>query len=136
RGLDGFPLQFLQAALVAGIDTGLTARALERALLVAADEHRNVVMQALSTAFRSEQRITDEVVLASGSLRRAAADQEPIGTVAVGPASLGVIVRFTPAEGAIQAGYRAAPYACALLGFTDREYGTDFGPCSPAPDVR
>lgn len=136
RALDGFPLMFLQAALVAGIGTGLTARALEGALLAAADEHRNMVMHALSTAFRSEKTTTDNVVLAAGSLRRSAPDEAAIGTVSVGPASLGVIVRFTPAERTMEPGCRAAPYACALLDYADREYGTDFGSCSPAPEVR
>ena len=135
RALDGFPLQFLQAALVAGMDTGLTARGLEQGLLTAADERRNMVMHAISTAFRSEQTITDNVVLDSRSLRRAEPGATPLASVEVGPASLGVIVRFKPAEATMVPGYRAAPFACALLDFADREYGTDFGPCTSAPMV-
>lgn len=136
RALDGFPLMFLQAALVAGIDTGLTARGLEASLLAAADHRRNLVMHAPSGAFRSEQTVTDDVVLVSRSFRRAGDEQAPIGVVAVGAAALGVLVKFTPEETTMSAGQRAAPYACALLEFADREYGTDFGPCSPAPDAR
>ncbi len=136
RALDDFPLSFLQAALVAGVDPGLTATGLEEALLSAADERRNMVMHALSTAFRSEQTFTDRVVLDTLSLRRAAHDQEPIGTVQVGPATMGVIVRFTPAATTLALGQRAAPYACALLDFADAEYGTDFGYCVPAPEPR
>jgi len=136
RALEGFPLEFLQATLVAGINTGLTATGLEDALRSAADERRNMVMHALSTALRPEQTIADDVVLDRRSLRRAAPDQAPIGTVQVGPATLGVIVRFTPAETTMATGSRAAPYACALLDFADAEYGTDFGSCSPAPELR
>lgn len=135
RALDGFPLQFLQAALAAGMDTGLTARGLEQGLLTAADERRNMVMHAISTAFRSEQTITDDVVLDGRTLRRTQPGVDPEARVEVGPAALGVIVRFTPAESTMALGDRAAPYACALLDFTDREYGTDFGHCMSAPAV-
>jgi len=135
RALDGYPLQFLQAALAAGVETGLTAPGLEEGLLTAADQRRNMVMHALTTAFRPEQTITDSVVGDGRSLRRAERGATAIGTVEVGPASLGVLVRFTPAESTMAIGNRAAPYASALLGFADSEYGTDFGHCSPAPEV-
>lgn len=67
---------------------------------------------------------------------RFAAGLATIGTVEIGPAAMGVIARFRPATGAIRIGERAAQYASALLDFADREYGTDFGPCLPAPDPR
>jgi len=133
RALDGFPLQFLQASLAAGIDTGLTACGLEQSLLAAADERRNMVMHAISTAFRSEQTVTADVVFDGRSFRRAEPGSTPIGKVEVGPAALGVIARFSPAPSTMAPGDRGAPYACALLDFADREYGTDFGSCSPAP---
>ena len=135
RALDGFPLQFLQAALAAGVDTGLTVAGLEQGLLMAADEQRHLVMHAISTAFRSESTSTDSVVLDGRSFRRAGPGGSPAGTVEVGPAALGVIVKFKPAPSTMSPGHRAAPYACALLDFVDREYGTDFGHCTSAPVV-
>lgn len=136
RALPGFPLQFLQAALAAGIDSGLTAQGLEKGLVTAADQRRNVVLHALSTAFGTEETCTDNVVIDGRSLRRAEPGETPIATIEIGPAALGAIVRFKPAETTLAPGHRAAPYACALLDFTDREYGTDFGRCSPAPALR
>ncbi|MGI8722204.1 MAG: hypothetical protein ACR2JG_08235, partial [Geodermatophilaceae bacterium] len=136
RALDGFPLQFLQAALVAGIDTGLTASGLETGLLAAADERRNMVMHSLSSTSRPEQECTENVVLRDGSLRRARRVESPIGTIELGPAAIGAMVRFKPDGATMTVGDRAAPYACAMLAFADREYGTTFGACSPAPDRR
>ncbi|MDQ4038334.1 MAG: hypothetical protein M3313_08300 [Actinomycetota bacterium] len=135
RALIGFPLQFLQAAVVAGLDTGFTARGLEHGLLSAADERRNMVLHAVSTAFRADSTITDHVVLDGQSLRRAEPDADPDGMVEVGPAALGVIVRFKPAASTMAPGQRAAAYACAALDFADREYGTGFGHCTPAPEI-
>lgn len=136
RALPGFPLQFLQAALVAGLDVGVGADDLERTLLAAADQRRNLVLHSLSTAYRAEQTSTIEVVVDGRSLSPVGPDQAAIGTVEIGPAAMGVIARFRPATGAIRIGERAAQYASALLDFADREYGTDFGPCLPAPDPR
>ncbi len=135
RALPGFPLQFLQAALAAGLDTGLTAKGLEEAMLVAADARRHLVMHALSPAYQPSASSAEEVVLDGSDLRRAAPGETPVGTVELGPAAVGVIVRFKPAEGTMASGDRAAPWACALLDFADREYGTRFGRCTPAPDA-
>jgi len=135
RALDRFPLQFLQAALVAGIDTGLTARRLEEGLLAAAEERRNMVMHALTAELRPEDTVTESVVREGRHLRRAAEGQSPTGTVEIGPASLGAMVRYRPADSTMSIGDRAAPLACALLEFSDREYGTGFGACTAAPDL-
>lgn len=61
-------------------------------------------------------------------------DADPDGTIEVGPVAPGVIVRFKPADSTMTPGQRAE-YACALLDFADREYGTDFGHCTLAPQV-
>ena len=136
RALDGFPLQFLQAALAAGIDTGLRASGLEQGLLAAADERRNMVMHSLGATARPKAQRTEDVVLQGGSLRRAFPGELPIGTVEFGPAAVGAMVRFQPADATMTVGERAAPHACAMLAFADREYATGFGSCLPAPAVR
>ncbi len=136
RALDGFPLQFLQAALVAGIDTGLTAHGVEAGLLAAADQRRNMVMHSLNSATCPKAECTDCVVLDDGQLRRAARDESPLASLEFGPAAVGAMVRFKPADRTMTVGERAASYACAMLAFADREYGTAFGRCSPAPDRR
>lgn len=135
RALDGFPLQFLQAVLAAGLDTGLSAAGLEEGLLTAADQRRNMVMHAFNAAAGPEEACSEDVVMDGGSLRRTISGESPIGRIEVGPAALGAMVRFKPAEAAMAFGDRAAPYACAMLAFADREYETAFGSCTPAPDV-
>lgn len=57
-----------------------------------------------------------------------------IGTVERGPANLGALIRFTPAE--MTPGIRMAPYAVAMFALADRLWGTEVGPVAAAPDAR
>jgi len=57
-----------------------------------------------------------------------------VGTVEHGPANLGSLIRFTPAE--MTPGMRIAPYAVAMFALADQLWGTGIGALQPAPDVR
>lgn len=81
-----------------------------------------MVMHAVTADLRPEETVTDSVVREGRSLRRAAEGHTSTGTVEIGPATLGAMVRCRPADSTIAIGDRAAPQACALLEFTDREY--------------
>ena len=134
RGLPDLPIALAQAAIARDIDIGVTAADLESLLLGAADATRSGAAYAVTSALRSTE--TEEVAVTGGpdGLTEASDDGAVVGSVELGPASMGSLVRFQPAEPA--PGLRLAPYAVAAFRYADQRWGTGFGPLEIAPDVR
>jgi hypothetical protein len=68
--------------------------------------------------------------------RRFARTAEESGNLlAIGETPTGFFAKVDPCA-ALRPGERLAPLNAALYAFLDEEYGTGFGPVSPAPAVR
>jgi hypothetical protein len=123
---------FLQAALVAGMDTGLSAADVE-GLVPAMDMARvgRVVAFGEGTA-----EVPEESYPVSWDGQSFARTEEETGNLfQVGTTPSGLFARVEPCT-AVVPGRRLAPVNAALLAFLDASYGTSFGPMEPAPDVR
>jgi hypothetical protein len=122
----------LQAALVAGVDTGLSAADVE-GLVPAMDMARvgRVVAFGEGTA-----EVPEESYPVSWDGQSFARTEEETGNLfQVGTTPSGLFARVEPCT-AVVPGRRLAPVNAALLAFLDASYGTSFGPMEPAPDVR
>jgi hypothetical protein len=134
RGLPDLPIALAQAAVARDVDLGITAADLERLLVGAADLTRSGAAYAVTGALRSTE--TEKVAVAGGTdgLTEVSGDGAVVGSVELGPATMGSLVRFQPAQPA--PGLRLAPYAVAAFRFADDRWGTDFGLLEIAPNVR
>ncbi len=123
---------FLQAALVAGVDTGLTPDDLE-ALVPALDAERVGKVVAFAEGTTGPP---DETTRSPGTAPPSRAADEQAGSLFhVGATPSGLFAKVDPCA-AVVPGRRLAPVNAALLHFLDATYGTSFGPVEPAPDVR
>jgi hypothetical protein len=123
---------FLQAALLAGVDTGLTAADVE-GLVPGMDAARVGKVVAFGEGTHEQH---DETYPVSWDGRSFARAEEETGNVfSVGPTPSGLFARVEPCS-AVVTGQRLAPVNAALLALLDATYGTSFGPMQPAPDVR
>ncbi len=134
KSVPDLPLDLLQMATIRGIDIGISAGELEELLLPAADAHRYGSAYRVITAPGPAETECVNVTGGPDGLRVAENGDLVIGTVERGPANLGALIRFTPAE--MTPGTRMAPYAVAMFALADRLWGTGVGPVEPAPDVR
>ena len=121
RGLPGLPLFLAQMAAASGLDLGVSAAELEALIVAAADSSRYGVAQTVSETI--ESTATETVAVTGGSDRMTAAgDGEPvIGTVELGPANWGSLVRFQPA--AMEPGERLADHRRRRPGLRRRAMG-------------
>src|SRR5665647_3333281 len=134
KSVPALPLDLVQMATIRGIDLGVTAEQLELLLVPAADAQRyGSAYNVLPAPGPSE---TERLEVAGGpdGLRVAGSGDLVIGTMEHGPANLGSLIRFTPAE--MTPGMRMAPYAVAMFALADRLWGTGLGPVEAAPEVR
>jgi hypothetical protein len=123
---------FLQAALVAGRDPGLTAADVE-GLVPAMDAAR--VGKVIAFGERTTE-VPQESYPVTWDGRAFARTEEETGNLfQVGSAPSGLFARVDPCT-AVVPGQRLAPVNAALLRLLDASYGTTFGPMEPAPDVR
>jgi hypothetical protein len=123
---------FLQAALVAAADTGLTAPDVE-SLLPAMDAARVGKVVAFGEGIPLSGEESYPVAWDGRSFTRAATDTG--NEFHIGPTPSGFFARVLPCA-AVVPGQRLAPVTAALLRLLDAAYGTSFGPMEPAPDVR
>ena len=124
---------FLQAALVAGTDPGLTAADVE-GLVPAMDMPTASARSSRSP--RARRRRPEESYPVTWDGRSFARAEEETGNLfQIGSASSGLFARVEPCT-AVVPGRRLAPVNAALLRLLDASYGTSFGPMEPAPDVR
>jgi hypothetical protein len=123
---------FLHAALVAGVDTGLTAAGVE-GLVPAMDAARVGKVVAFGEGVPDAPDESHPV--AWDGQRFARSDSDTGNLFSIGPTASGFFARVEPCT-AVAPGRRLAPVNAALLAYLDAAYGTSFGPMEPAPDVR
>jgi len=123
---------FLQAALVAGIETGLRATDIE-GLVPAMDSAR--VGKVVAFAEGAHEPAEESYPVSWDGRSFARTEHETGNLFSVGPTPSGLFARVDPCA-ALVAGQRLAPVNAALLALLDASYGTSFGPMEPAPDVR
>ncbi len=123
---------FLQAALVAGVDTGLTAADVE-GLVAEMDAHRTGKVVCVGEGPTVDHEDTYPLAWNGTSFSRAG--EETGNVFSIGPTPSGLFAKVDPCT-ALVPGQRLAPVNAALLAYVDATYGTSFGPVEPAPDVR
>jgi hypothetical protein len=136
RALLDLPIDLLQINLVDGRDIGISASALEKLLVSAADDNRGGDAMGVSGAVRLTETHSIAVAFHDGAFHAVSLDAPAWGTVSAGPNAVGAFVRLQPGADALAPGDRMAPYAIAALAFADAAFGTDFGQLQAAPDVR
>ena len=134
KSVPALPLDLVQMATIRGIDMGVTAEQLELLLVPAADAQRYGSAYYVVPAPGPSETESLDVAAGPDGLRVAGSGDLVIGTVEHGPANLGSLIRFTPAE--MTPGMRMAPYAVAMFALADLLWGTRLGPVEAAPDVR
>ncbi|HSK28047.1 MAG TPA: ATP-grasp domain-containing protein [Jiangellales bacterium] len=131
------PLRLIQAALVSGVDLGVSAGDLEAALLPAVDAHRSAALHAVSRSVRPDGTVAAVLAVDDrGGVRVAEDGEEPAGRLELGPGPVGGLVRLRPGEAMVTTGRSVAPAAVAALAVADRLWGTGFGRLEPAREVR
>jgi hypothetical protein len=123
---------FLQAALVAGVDTGLTARDVE-ALVAEMDLHRTGKVVCVGEGSTVEGDDSYPVGWDGTSFARAEAETGNVFSIGSTPS--GLFAKVDPCT-AIVPGQRLAPVNAALVAYVAAAYGVGFGALQPAPDVR
>ena len=123
---------FLQANLVAGVDTGLTVADVE-SLVPLMDAARTGKVVAVAEGPKVGGDFSYPVSYDGASFSRA--DRETGNTLIVADTPSGFFAKVDPCV-ALVPGERLARVNVALLAFVDREFGSDFGPLEPAPDLR
>jgi hypothetical protein len=123
---------FLQAALVAGHDTGLTAADVE-ALVPAMDAHRSGKVVCVGEGGGD---VAPEHYPVAWDGAEFARSEAPTGDeFSIGPTPSGHYARVDPCS-VLRPGLRLAPVNAALLRYVERTYGPGAGAFEPAPDVR
>jgi hypothetical protein len=123
---------FLQANLVAGIDTGLSVGELE-SLVPLMDARRTGKAVAVAEGPKVGGDFSYPVSWDGRAFARS--DLETGNTLVVADTPTGFFAKVDPCV-ALRPGQRLATVNAALLAFVDREYGSDFGGLEVAPDVR
>jgi hypothetical protein len=134
KSVPELPLELLQMATIRSIDMGVGARQLEDLLVPAADAQRYGSAYHVISAPGPDETETVEVTGGPDGLRVAGSGDFVIGTLERGPANLGSLIRFIPAQ--MSPGMRMAPFAVAMFALADRLWDTGIGPVEAAPDVR
>lgn len=123
---------FLQAALIAGVETGLTAAEVE-GLVPDMDARRTgkVVCAAEGTTVDRDESYP--LTWDGTAFSRASSDTGSVFSIGAIPS--GLFATVDPCT-AVVPGQRLAPVNAALLAYVDATYGSNFGAMEPAPDVR
>jgi hypothetical protein len=122
----------LQANLVAGVDTGLTAADVE-GLVPLMDETRTGKAVAVAEGTKVGGEHSYPVAWDGTEFTRSGV--ETGNTLAVADTPTGFFAKVDPCV-ALKPGQRLAQVNVALLAFVDREYDARFGTLEPAPDLR
>ena len=123
---------FLQAALLAGVETGLTAPDVE-GLVAEMDAHP--VARATCLAEGASIGAPERHPLAWDGTRLRRTEAETGTVLSVAPTPSGVYARLDPCS-AVRRGDRLAPVSVALAAHLDAAYGAGLGLLEPAPDLR
>jgi hypothetical protein len=133
RGFD-VPMLHLHWNVVEGEDLDYRPHDLERAFLDTVERSRSGGFGAPIEGIEVTQERRAEVVLDAGHYRMASPQDEPDGTVTLGPMASGGYLRFSDGRSGLGPSY--ATTAAAVMAFADREWGTNTGALEPAPDLR
>lgn len=125
KGLPDVPLNLLDGTLRAGGDLGGDCQSIEQALVQMADAHRFGTAYLATSAMRPRSTTTITVTGSPAGLAVADDEAATVGTLELGPAAMGALVRFTPL--ALSAGERLSPWALAAYRFADELWQTGFG---------
>lgn len=123
---------FLQANLVAGVDTGISVGQLE-SLVTLMDAQRTGKAVAVGAGTKVGGDYSYPVSWDGRAFARS--EVETGNTLVVADTPTGFFAKVEPCV-AMRPGQRLATVNAALLAFVDAEYGSDFGDLEPAPDVR
>lgn len=131
--VDRWFFTLLQANLVAGVDTGLSAADVE-GLVPLMDARRAGKVVAVS---EGGAKVGDEVSfpLTWDGRDFARAERDTCNTLSAADTPAGLFAKVDPCA-ALARGQRLAVVNAGLLRFVDRELGTAFGALDAAPDVR
>jgi hypothetical protein len=123
---------FLQAALVAGADTGLTVADVE-GLVPEMDEHRTGKVICVGQGRTVDHEESYPVAWDGVAFTRA--DTETGNVFSIGATPSGLFAKVDPCT-AVAPGRRLAPVNAALVAYVDATYDAGLGAVEPAPDVR
>lgn len=134
KGLTDLSLGELSDLLQTGGTIPAAPDDIERVVVETADEHR------FASAHLGTQHVRPDstsVVLVTGSPDSLAVTEDEdaaVGTLELGPASVGGLVRFTPFS--LQRGERLTPWAVAAYRLADELWDTQFGEFEQPADLR
>ena len=134
KGTADVPLNLLDQTVRSGANLDVELDAVETELLDAADANR------AGSAYLATDAVTPQATTAMfvcgtpDDLRPCDDDATAVGTLELGPAAMGALVRFTPIDFAH--GERMTPWAAAALDLADRLWHTGFGPMEQPREVR
>ena len=123
---------FLQAALVADVDTGLTAADVE-GLVPEMDAHRTGKVLCVGQGRTVDHDESYPIAWDGTAFTRA--EGETGNVFSIGSTPSGLFARVDPCT-AVVPGQRLAPVNAALVAYVDATYDAGFGAVEPAPDVR
>ena len=123
---------FLQAALVAGVDTGLTAADVE-GLVPEMDAHRTGKVVCVGQGRTVDHDESYPIAWDGTAFTRA--ERETGNVFAIGSTPSGLFAKVDPCSAVVR-GQRLAPVNAALVAYVDATYDAGFGTAEPAPDVR
>jgi hypothetical protein len=123
---------FLQAALVAGRETGLRAADVE-GLVGEMDAHRTGKVVCVGEGATVDRDDSYPVAWDGAAFSRADTETGNVFSIAATPS--GLFAKVDPCT-ALVAGQRMARVNAALVAYVDATYGTGFGHLETAPDVR
>ncbi len=122
----------LQAALVAGVDTGLTAADVE-GLVPEMDAHRTGKVICVGQGRTVDHEESYPVAWDGVAFTRATTETGNVFSIGATPS--GLFAKVDPCT-AVVPGHRLAPVNAALVAFVDATYDAGLGAAEPAPDVR
>ncbi|MYD97180.1 MAG: hypothetical protein F4X98_07315 [Gammaproteobacteria bacterium] len=122
----GLPIAPLCMAVIEGERLDYRPDLLERAIVESADAHRTCAGWSVTPHKLAENR-TLSVLRDGDEYRECRADEEPHGSLQIGPSPVGGFVRFTLLPDQIERGASAAPEVVRAFRFSDRVLGTEFG---------
>ncbi|HCB05969.1 MAG TPA: hypothetical protein DEQ43_17275 [Nocardioides bacterium] len=122
---------FLQAALVAGVETGLTAADVE-GLVPEMDSQRTGKVIYVGEGIQVED---DTYPLAWDGTSFSRAASETGNQFSIGATPSGLFAKVDPCAELVR-GRRLAPISAALAAYVDTTYGAGLSAVEPAPDVR
>lgn len=129
------PLELLLLAVIEGEDVGLTAPEFEELVVGAGDAKRTASALYMLDEPQAETR-TRSFRMDGEAWRIVEADEDPDGSLMIGPGPTGGIVLCNWHADRIETGASLAPYVIRALALAEREFGIPVGELVPAREER